>query len=220
MSESSEDISSRGGRRRSCLSNGTTAKEQQQQQQEIRKVAFNEIEIREFPVGLGDNPAVLSGPPIALEWEPQKTHVLSVDAYEGAMGEGIVRRRGKELKMPSSVREGLLLEGSYSKEEIKQATKAAKLVRRQRHTTITTVDIEHIEEFVESVGRKIQRWRRRRSGVARDPAEEWVQNYYSKKSSSSGKAGGAVVLHLDSTVSLTVATSEDGDSADINEITC
>lgn len=159
------------GIRKSCLSTGTAAK---QQQQEGRKVAFNEIEIREFAVGLGDNPSVFGGPPITLEWEPQKTHVLNLDAYEGAVGEG--RRRGKELKMPSSIREGLL-EGSYSKQEIKQASKAARRVRMQRNMSVAMVDIEHVEEFVQSAGRKIQRWRRRGNGGSLDPAEAWIQNY-------------------------------------------
>ena len=199
-SESSEDGSSHhGGRRKSCLSSGIAKTEQQLQD---RKVAFHEIEIREFPVGLGDNPAVLSGPPVALEWESQKTYVLSVDAYEGAMGEG-TRRRGKELKMPSSVREELL-KGAYSQEEIRQATKAARRVRSQRSMAVATADIEHIEEFVQSFGRMVKRWRRRRSSVALDPAEEWVENH--KKSSRK-------VRRKDSCSTVTtVSSSEDADN--------
>jgi len=203
--EKNDDSSSHS--RKSCLStsNGTA----RQQQRVEKKVAFLEIEIREFPVGLGDNPAVVSGPPITLEWEPQQRHVLNLDAYEGALGED--RRRGKELRMPSSVREELL-KGFHSKEDLKQASQAARKVQRQRQMAVALADsIEPMEVFVQSAGRKFQRWRRRRNGVALEPAEAWVRNY--KRATEKGK----VSSKSEDTIILSNASSDE--EVD-NELTC
>ena len=42
-----------------------------------RSVAFGKIVITEFPIILGDNPAVTSGAPVTIDWVPQAERVYS-----------------------------------------------------------------------------------------------------------------------------------------------
>ena len=49
-----------------------------------RSISFTTLEISEYPVTVGDNPAVPNGVPLQLDWEhnSESTQVLDVEQYE------------------------------------------------------------------------------------------------------------------------------------------
>jgi|Transcript_12037 hypothetical protein len=99
-------------------------------------VAFGTVEIREYPVVLGDNPECHYGPSVNLGWE----YTLSKGAeplneYEKARSP---RRKIRQLYM-SQVRREALLEPAYSKDEVKQAIRLKQKVRQQRKFSNTSI---------------------------------------------------------------------------------
>ena len=47
-----------------------------------REITWNQIQVIEFPIILGDNPSCLQGVPITIGWQPQQIKYLDVDYYE------------------------------------------------------------------------------------------------------------------------------------------
>lgn len=99
---------------------------------ERRRVRFGAVEFREYRRILCDNPSTTAGPPIGLGWshDPDETVSLDLDLYESER-EGC-RRSKAELSMPPLVREDLLREVGYSRNEIRIAVKAARKEREAR----------------------------------------------------------------------------------------
>eukprot|EP00555_Chaetoceros_dichaeta_P011664 CAMPEP_0198267788 /NCGR_PEP_ID=MMETSP1447-20131203/34495_1 /TAXON_ID=420782 /ORGANISM="Chaetoceros dichaeta, Strain CCMP1751" /LENGTH=363 /DNA_ID=CAMNT_0043958531 /DNA_START=79 /DNA_END=1170 /DNA_ORIENTATION=- len=98
--------------------------------------SFSTLEIREYPITLGDNPGGLHGPPIILGWEHNKrqTQVIPLEDYEEERPQ---RRSRKEMYMADNTRRWRLhRERGLSIKEIDKATKEAKSVRRQRKKSI------------------------------------------------------------------------------------
>ena len=71
-----------------------------------KHVSFGTIEIIEFPITLGDNPAVSSGPPLTIEWEPQQRIRFDLDLFEEYRPE---RRHRRQLPIDPIVREDVLI---------------------------------------------------------------------------------------------------------------
>jgi len=85
-----------------------------------KRVFFDEILIKEYPVILGDNPAVSSGAPVSIGWKSSNESVVDLDFYEYCR---IPERRPRK-KMILSVRRraNTLLSSGYSLEQIANAT--------------------------------------------------------------------------------------------------
>ena len=88
---------------------------------------------------LGDHPATTIGPSITIEWNPVRTHVLSVDDYESAFDEG--KRRGQELRMPESVRKALLA-GFHSEHEMRKSRSEVRKIQAQRNMSRAMEEME------------------------------------------------------------------------------
>ena len=67
----------------------------------MKKVNFKNIEILEFSLILGDNPAVSSGAPIALGQKLMERTTMDIDYYEENR---IVRKGRKKLTIPVHIR--------------------------------------------------------------------------------------------------------------------
>jgi len=103
-----------------------------------KSVRFANVELREYEMCLGDNPAVARGAPVSLDWKYNKEHSYkSLDDFEGSelskgkLGYGL----GVATKRPSLERLHLLKDLGYSRDEIKEATDTAQLIQRQRFRT-------------------------------------------------------------------------------------
>jgi len=98
-----------------------------------RSASFSTIQIREYPITLGNNPGGAKGPPITLEWkhDDEKTLVTSLEEYEKKRPP-----RRDDLHIPECVRRWRLLEKGFSMREMRKASSDAEFTRRQRKKTI------------------------------------------------------------------------------------
>ena len=69
-----------------------------------KRVEFAFLEVREYPIVIGDNPSVKEGPPITIDWafDPTTQFVLDVNTFENMRGN---RRVSNQLVLPKEVRE-------------------------------------------------------------------------------------------------------------------
>ena len=102
-----------------------------------RRVHFSNVEVREYPMILGDNPAVSSGPPITIDWEYSVRYQQDMD--EHIKMTPLPRRSEKQMVMPSFYRKNLLREGGYSDNDIQWASMEADFVTSQRIATIKSL---------------------------------------------------------------------------------
>lgn len=114
------------------------------------RVSFALVEIREYPVLLGDNPGGVAGPPLALDWEIQAEHTMSLDEYEHGRPP---RRRERQLILPISRRIEILREWGYSRQDILRGTKPVNIARRRRKVSIQSMRLDGIQEVLERVNR-------------------------------------------------------------------
>jgi hypothetical protein len=112
-------------------------------------VSFGDVVIREYPMIPGDNPSVLKGPPLTIDWEFMSEEIHDVDVYEDFRESD--RRRPSEFKMPSPARKGLLISQGFSHDDIRIAAKVATQGRRSRIRTIERMHLQPMEEFMEGV---------------------------------------------------------------------
>ena len=93
----------------------------------------------EFPIVLGENPAVSSGAPIELGWQLVKVYTRELQLYEYLRSDLRTRDR-KSLTIPVSHRTQLLLDSGYSLEDISAAVQRAEVVQRQRSDSMKNAD--------------------------------------------------------------------------------
>lgn len=112
--------------------------------------SFSTLEIREYPITLGDNPGGAHGPPISLDWKHNKrlTRVIALEDYEEKRSQ---RRSRQEMHMAGDIRMWRLRENGNSIKEISKASSAADSVRRQRRKSIQS-QYSPISRFKERVG--------------------------------------------------------------------
>ena len=69
-----------------------------------KTVEFAFLEVREFPMILGDNPSCVEGPPVTIDWgfDPDTHFILDVATFERMRGR---RRNTCDLVVPKHVRE-------------------------------------------------------------------------------------------------------------------
>ena len=69
--------------------------------QVVKKVSFDQVEIVELSMILGDHPGCTSGPPVQVSWDEQSRTTLQIDAYANARGP---RRRIDDLYLSEAAR--------------------------------------------------------------------------------------------------------------------
>ena len=70
----------------------------------IKRVSFDQIQVREHAIILGDNPTAALGVPITIDWKPQYQVSFSVDAIEKSRQ---YQRNVEELRLPTEARADL-----------------------------------------------------------------------------------------------------------------
>jgi hypothetical protein len=114
-------------------------------------VRFGHVSIRQYPVIVGDNPAVSGGPPLSIGWEHDDEVTLDVVEYEEQRPP---RRKGREMLVPNDVRTDRLREAGYSRAEIVALTKPVNLARSQRRRTLDTLHLQPLYQLHEKLSRK------------------------------------------------------------------
>lgn len=98
----------------------------------LQKVNFGNISIREYPIIPGDNPGGKRGPPLTIDWKPQREMSVKLDSYEASRPP---RRTQMEFDMPPDVRLRLLQDSGHTLVEIQKFTKKANIARNRRKST-------------------------------------------------------------------------------------
>mmetsp|Transcript_34497 Transcript_34497/g.83484 ORF Transcript_34497/g.83484 Transcript_34497/m.83484 type:complete len:236 (+) Transcript_34497:38-745(+) len=120
-------------------------------------VRFDIVEFREYPRALSDNPSTSSGPPIGIGWryDPNDTIVLDLDSYECDRVDN--RRTKRELAIPANIREDMLREAGYSRNEITKVVRQARKDKERRHVSFHQQKFDPILERVEIVKHGVRR---------------------------------------------------------------
>lgn len=118
-------------------------------------VTFRELEIREYPIIVGDNPSVSSGVPICIDWVYIEGQPQSLEEYEELRQ---TRRSLAEMKIPAPAR-AQMLRKTHSLKEVRLAQKESTKIRNQRRSTVATLDtgIETAGVVLGSAKRKMKR---------------------------------------------------------------
>jgi len=128
-------------------------------------VKFSTLEIREYPLCIGDNPGAASGPPISLDWawytgeegddEDPGILVLDLEQYESYRG----TRRTLQGMCRGERRRTYILqkEWGYTMHQIRAATRPVNITRAQRKKTLNSFNggLHKLHYFIEKVVRAI-----------------------------------------------------------------
>jgi hypothetical protein len=95
-----------------------------------KNVTFNNVEIRYYPVIIGDNPSVSDGCPVTIDWEPIGISLASLDEFETFRFKS--RRHYSKLLMNEMTRYHLLLDAGYNVFDILDGERSAKLLKSER----------------------------------------------------------------------------------------
>lgn len=96
------------------------------------RVSFDRVEIREYPMILGYNPAVSQGPPLEIGWEHQGVESWKFHVYEKTRP---VPRTYLEMNVPLAVRIDILERSGVSKKSINIRARDVKVIRIKRIET-------------------------------------------------------------------------------------
>ena len=117
------------------------------------RVNFSTVEIREYPIIPGINPAVTRGVPLTIDWEPLNKNVYHFEEYEKAV-EGVRRKQG-EMKMPAKLRTQVLKRLGFSYRHVQECYKAVKKAQKERERTNELLGLRPndfaIEQFTRAV---------------------------------------------------------------------
>lgn len=135
----------------SILRRTSSATSESQQARSAKHVSFGVIQVYSHRYTLGDNPSVMGGPPITLEWKAFETYSFSVDDYESVKPEP---RSKASMVLPRSMRQGMLRNQGFSRGELKEATDQAERIRLQRaKSSRDGVLARHFEKLVNRLKR-------------------------------------------------------------------
>jgi hypothetical protein len=123
------------------------------QTKKTKSVSFGNIEVREYPMVLGDNPSCRDGLPVSLGWEYAQLCLMDVDDYEHdrpprrCLGDFVLRWMDRRQ----------IVKRIASTQELLTATSKVKKAQLQRERTIRRLKYQHAEELAESLSRKFRR---------------------------------------------------------------
>jgi hypothetical protein len=123
---------------------------------EKKTVRFSTIEIREYGMCVGDNPAVGRGVPVTIEWDhSEEIFEFPVEDYDDERQ--LKRRLTSQLRIPPLVRRDILKKAGYSRQEILEGARKAEIARTRRQRTNQTLVWAPAEEFLERVRRFVSK---------------------------------------------------------------
>jgi hypothetical protein len=113
-------------------------------------VSFSTVEIREYPIILGENPSVPKGPPLTIDWQHFDEDSFELEEYESSRPD---RRRYREMVVPFELRIDCLKRGGASTRDILKRSKEMEKIRIERYETQTMFYRQSSEEKVERIVR-------------------------------------------------------------------
>jgi hypothetical protein len=129
-------------------------KEEEPQQVDVEAenhVRFSSVEVREYPICMGDNPSSFRGVPISMGWDFFASKTLPVDDFELRPR----RLQMQEFRMAPLQRVLILKRVGYSGHEIKEGTAKVNELRARRQRTKDSLRFTPLYENSERVKRGI-----------------------------------------------------------------
>eukprot|EP00980_Cylindrotheca_fusiformis_P017219 scaffold5301_cov126-Cylindrotheca_fusiformis.AAC.2 len=145
-------------------------------------VRFSSVEVREFPVCMGDNPGSFAGVPVSIEWEPSVTSIVPVDDFESVRS----RLGLAQLRLDPLERVKRLKNAGYSAHEIREGTKLVDQARTRRKRTRELLRFAHIFEQWELMKRAVLNHTFHKAQKSRE--REYLRHYKTKDNKSMGLA--------------------------------
>eukprot|EP00980_Cylindrotheca_fusiformis_P017996 scaffold5745_cov79-Cylindrotheca_fusiformis.AAC.1 len=142
--------SERDGTTTTTNNNKKNKKNQQKGDHVATRVRFSQITIREYPIIIGDNPSVMMGVPITIDWEVLEELIVSVDEYEASKP---TPRTMVELRIPSNHRDAMLKQLGFSLADRNRGRKAANIAKYRRKRTSDTEQLASTVEAMERLKR-------------------------------------------------------------------
>jgi len=140
---------------RVITSNSAPAKTQiGKTRKKMKKVHFSTVEVREYPMTLGDNPAVSKGPPVTIEWRPFSRKIYQVESHIKLTP--CPRRKPLQMAMPLFYRDFLLKSSGFSRREMLEATKQVNIIKGRRSATVRKLQMAQMEEIGETMKNKMK----------------------------------------------------------------
>lgn len=159
-----------------------TKKEMQKRTQRANtSVTFDKVCVRQYPVKLGDNPAVTRGAPLTIDWDPLCHVEYPMEDYEKARSP---RRSGNVRALSFKERELILERCGITGKEIRKVLASVNNARAQRHKTVTGL-MKGKDKWEESVERLSNHCKRYLSVVhprikKEKNLENWLMQFHSK----------------------------------------
>jgi len=117
---------------------------------DVLAVTFDTVKVREYPIILGDNPAVSDGPPLQIDWVYNDVDEFGLEEYETSRP---TRRKRLQMGMPASYRIDFLKRTGFSTNDIFRQITEVNLVKRGRLETTTMLHRIDKDEKLERVKR-------------------------------------------------------------------
>lgn len=111
-----------------------------------KRVCFDQIYVREYPVILGDNPSVTAGVPVTIDWNFQKEVEIELDYFEIYRTE---RKHKNQLRMLPNTRVELAITGGCTLPEIGQTALAIAKIQKHRIQSVKKTNWEILKEAAE-----------------------------------------------------------------------
>lgn len=116
-----------------------------------RNVGFSHLDIRSYPVILGDNPSVSAGAPLAIDWQHFHTCMMDIDEYECGRP---TRRNKSEMRIPKFERFEILERAGEVDDKVEEAIKKVEVIKKKRdeaaRTPMWQINGKHIVEKASS----------------------------------------------------------------------
>eukprot|EP00566_Odontella_aurita_P000819 CAMPEP_0113551560 /NCGR_PEP_ID=MMETSP0015_2-20120614/14590_1 /TAXON_ID=2838 /ORGANISM="Odontella" /LENGTH=378 /DNA_ID=CAMNT_0000452461 /DNA_START=214 /DNA_END=1350 /DNA_ORIENTATION=+ /assembly_acc=CAM_ASM_000160 len=124
----------------------STPPPQQKRASDEFSVRYGSVEIREFPITLGDNPSVSCGPPFTIDWKPQEIYdPVALDEYESSRPP---RRSHLQMAIPEAVRKDLLRKTGLTPQQIVSGCRDLNFEKTRRRKSQR---LQHLDGFYENV---------------------------------------------------------------------
>ena len=119
-----------GEKNGSLTGNSKPSAQLQQRQSRPRSVSFDAIQINEFPVIIGDNPASNGGASLSIGWNSFSRQTVSLDLYESTRKPK--KKDANSLVLSESRRHRRLRGAGFTDDQIQRAAEAADKIRLSR----------------------------------------------------------------------------------------
>jgi hypothetical protein len=113
-----------------------------------KSVSFGDVQVREFPMILGDNPACSSGAPVSIDWDHVDEFTLTVNDAKSA-------RSGRSKKTISVTKRAQMLMGSgYSIEDIAEAVLLIEEIKMNRFESSNSTNLgDRVHVLLKNTGK-------------------------------------------------------------------